>query len=393
MKILMATFGSRGDVEPFVNLSREAFAKGHEVSVLTTAEFGHDFDSAVHHVALPGSVKDLIAQTQASPLEATRIFSTVIKPLMIEGMKTLLGEATRFQPDVIVFHPKIVAAPLVAARVGAVAVQVEFAPITVPTSEFASAGFGTYSLGPFNKLTYSIVNGGSRQLFAKELAALRAELGVKPAAVSTVIAASPTLVPRPTDYPQSAVITGQWSATAPQLPVDDRVSTFCSKPTIAVTFGSMIPPASAVKAIITAARREDLQVLLIGGWSGIEADYRDDAMVLALDSIPHESVFPLCELVVHHGGAGTTHAAARAGTPQWIVPILADQPWWRAATVLRGIGVSGGSAKRLTVDTATKAIRARFTLGARAKQIAASIARENGCRDTIDYLEGLTSKR
>lgn len=390
MKILLATFGTRGDVEPFVHLAREATARGYEVAVLTTEEFRDSFDASVHHVSLPGSVKELIAQTQASPLEASRIFASVIKPMMVAGMKTLQHEADRFKPDAIVFHPKIVAAPLVAARVGAAAIQVEFAPITVPTADFASAGFGTYSLGPFNKFTYSIVNVGSRQLFAKEMATLQREWGVTPATVSTIIAASPTLVRRPSDYPDSAVISGQWNASQPTSIIDKAVSAYCAEPTIAVTFGSMIPPRGAVAAIISAARSEGLRTLVIGGWSGIEAEYRDDDMVLALDSIAHDSVFPLCEIVVHHGGAGTTHAAARAGVPQWIIPVLADQPWWRAATVALGIGVPVKPTKRITENVARAAIRVRSAATIRAHEIAADISAENGCATAVDYIESVS---
>lgn len=389
MKILIATFGTRGDVEPFVHLSRVARERGHEVTVLTTEEFHDSFDTSVHHVALPGSVRELIAQTNASPLAASRIFTTVIKPLMVAGMNKLMAEADRVSPDIIVYHPKIVAAPLVASKVGAVAVQAEFAPITVPTATFASAGFGTYSLGLLNRVSYGIVNFGSRQIFARELATLRREWGVDPAPVATIVAVSPTLVPQPSDYPSSAWITGQWNEKQPPTPLDEKVRSFCAKPTIAVTFGSMVPRPGVVPTIIASARRLGLRTLFIGGWSGIDAAVRDDAEVMTIDAISHDEVFPLCELVIHHGGAGTTHAAARAGVPQWIVPVLADQPWWKAAMEKLGIEVGMKATRSVSVETITKAIAGRSSVADQAKLIAAGMSSEDGCANAVNLLESL----
>lgn len=45
-------------------------------------------------------------------------------------------------------------------------------------------------------------------------------------------------------------------------------------------------------------------------------------------------------MVVHHGGAGTTHAAARAGAPQVLVPMFGDQPFWASRVRELGIGTS-----------------------------------------------------
>jgi len=45
-------------------------------------------------------------------------------------------------------------------------------------------------------------------------------------------------------------------------------------------------------------------------------------------SAPHHVLFRRVAAVVHHGGAGTTHTAARAGVPQIVVPHLADQYYW-----------------------------------------------------------------
>src|SRR5204862_2935338 len=41
---------------------------------------------------------------------------------------------------------------------------------------------------------------------------------------------------------------------------------------------------------------------------------------------PFSQLFPECDAVVHHGGAGTAAQALAAGLPQLIVPMAWDQP-------------------------------------------------------------------
>ncbi len=56
--------------------------------------------------------------------------------------------------------------------------------------------------------------------------------------------------------------------------------------------------------------------------------------------VPFEHVFPHLDLIIHHGGVGTTHSALVHGIPQIVVPHAADQ-YYQAARVQRvGIGVS-----------------------------------------------------
>ena len=59
---------------------------------------------------------------------------------------------------------------------------------------------------------------------------------------------------------------------------------------------------------------------------------------LAVGNLPHERVFPRVAAVLHHGGAGTTQTAARAGVPQIVVPHGADQFYWAHRIQVLGLG-------------------------------------------------------
>jgi vancomycin aglycone glucosyltransferase len=74
--------------------------------------------------------------------------------------------------------------------------------------------------------------------------------------------------------------------------------------------------------------------------------------------VSHEILLPRVAAVVHHGGAGTTTAAVRAGRPQVIVLHLYDQYYWASRVKKLGVGVSGPTRERLSVDTITSSLRA-----------------------------------
>ena len=66
--------------------------------------------------------------------------------------------------------------------------------------------------------------------------------------------------------------------------------------------------------------------------------------------LSHPQLFPRCAAVVHHGGAGTTTTAARAGTPQIIVPHVMDQFYWADRVRLLGLGPTDLPRRNLDVQ-------------------------------------------
>ena len=57
------------------------------------------------------------------------------------------------------------------------------------------------------------------------------------------------------------------------------------------------------------------------GWAGMDPENVPKDIIF-IGSAPHDKLFPLCSVVVHHGGAGTTAAGLRAGRPTVIVPFF-----------------------------------------------------------------------
>lgn len=346
LRVLLLTAGSRGDVEPFVSLASALREAGHAVRICVPddpdAEYGPD------HVSLGVSFSALALAV--SEVGAMRAYREHIVPAMSKILSRVVDEATAWQPDVIVSHPKLLTVPIVAERLRIPYLTVELAPVLTATAEFPAAGVLRRSYGPvLNRLSYRIPALGER-MFATDIRAARQRLGfarsqrVSPSAGS-LIAVSPSLLARPLDWPAKAHMTGDWPRQPqPGEVLDAEVSEFLSDPApfAYAGFGSMRggDPASRAEAIIEGARKAGLRVLLATGWGGLEPPRRCVGRdLLTVSSVPHHLVLPEASVAIHHGGAGTVHAASRAGTPSVLVPFLGDQPFW--ARTLQRSGLTG----------------------------------------------------
>jgi len=110
------------------------------------------------------------------------------------------------------------------------------------------------------------------------------------------------------------------------------------------------------RRLIEAVRALGLRSIISRGWGNLEP-IDADTDCLAVGEISHERLFPRVAAIVHHGGAGTTTTAARAGKPQVIVPHLYDQYYWAHRVEKLGIGVSGPQVAELTVEGLVSALR------------------------------------
>ncbi|MGO4777181.1 glycosyltransferase, partial [Lysobacter sp. 2RAB21] len=141
---------------------------------------------------------------------------------------------------------------------------------------------------------------------------------------------------------RDVVQTGAW-ILPDERPLPDELLAFldAGAPPVYVGFGSM--PMQGLKesarVVIEAIRAQGRRVLLSQGWAELAlSDDRADCFVVG--EVNQQALFRRVAVVVHHGGAGTTTTAARSGTPQVVVPQIADQPYWAGRVADLGIGVA-----------------------------------------------------
>src|SRR5205823_5215715 len=84
-------------------------------------------------------------------------------------------------------------------------------------------------------------------------------------------------------------------------------------------FGSIRAPNDLNRAMIESARALGRRAIVSRGWAEL-ALLDDKSDCLSIGDVNQQALFGRVAAVVHHGGAGTTHAAARAGAPQVVIP-------------------------------------------------------------------------
>ena len=391
MKIYLVAFGSRGDNEPFRALALEAAAAGHDVTFAHTSDLAFDSTAPYEEQELPGSIERVIAEQGVSAVRALLNYRTVMRPLLEGVWEASTQQILELRPDVVVYHPKVMTAATAAHAVGALAAEVEIVPTMTPTDEFPPAGLPSTIPSRWNRASYSLVKAGVSS-FAPVLKELAEKLGVIRTESDLVLCpVSPTLVPQPTDWPDFAHITGQWHVPAHDA-LDDELEEFLQDGNVLYAgFGSMRDSygQARAEALVSAARSVGMKTLLVTGWGGLipSAGHRSASDVLIRESVAHSSLLPRVTVGIHHGGAGTTHAFLRAGTPAIIMPFLADQPWWAARLHAQGLGPRPLRRRETRAGVIATAITEAALRKDRVARAATQMAGEDGLASALNILE------
>jgi vancomycin aglycone glucosyltransferase len=353
MRVLLSTYGSRGDVEPMAGFAGALRALGAEVRVCAPPDFADLLDRVgVPLVPAGRPVRDLVREvfTGSKPPSAADLAAGVIAAQA--GAVAAAAEGC----DVLV------AAGLTTAAAGAQAVceqrglrylHAAYAPCYLPSPHFPPLGLHGQPVPPGvtgNRALWDLNARGMNAVFRAPVNAYRASIGLP--AVDNVrdyvstgrpwLAADPVLAPWPEPADLGVVQTGAW-ILPDERPLPAGLEDFLAAgpPPVYASFGSMpLRQAQEIaRAVIGAVRAQGRRVLLGSGWAGLAlTDDQDDC--LAVGEVNQQVLFRRVAAVVHHGGAGTTTTAARAGAPQVIVPQVADQLYWAARVAALGIGAA-----------------------------------------------------
>ena len=247
--------------------------------------------------------------------------------------------------------PAAVGARSVAEKLGIHCVHVSYCPIFLPSPHHRPHPLPGRPL-PLevtdNRVLWELDAQGYNAVFGPALNTQRAANGLPP--VHNVrdyllgghpwLAADPVLAPWPEPANPGVVQTGAWILPDERpLPVGLEAFLDAGPPPVYVGFGSMRAPQDIARVAIEAIRAQGRRALVACGWAGLAPiDDRDDCF--AVGEVNQQALFGRVAAVVHHGGAGTTTTATRAGVPQVVVPQWADQPYWASRVADLGIGVA-----------------------------------------------------
>lgn len=390
MRVLLSTIGSRGDVQPLVGLAWQLKALGQEVRLCVPPDFREWIEGLGMPVTPIGP--ELRWTGKANPMAARPAPPTPEqRRQMMEGtvatqFETIIAAARGC--DVIVGATALqIAAPSVAEKLGIPYFFAAFCPAVLPSPQHAPPVLALLGDKPAPAAAdYSALWAQDAQrwndMWALLLNPRRAALGLAP--VSDVrsyiltgqpwLAADPTLGPWPDPTDQAVFQTGAWILPDAR-PLSPELETFLNagEPPVYFGFGSISVPQGLSRMMVESARALGRRAIVSRGWADLSL-VDDGPDCLAIDEVNQQALFKRVAAVVHHGGAGITTAAARAGAPQVVIPQHYDQHYWAQRVHQLGIGSAHAPA---TPTTASLTGALKHTLQpdvvARAQSIAAAV--------------------
>jgi sterol 3beta-glucosyltransferase len=399
MRVALATVGTTGDIRPFATLARRLVERGHGVTAISWP---------VHRAALgqPG-VRVEVAGPHADPARIAAVAAEAALRGPLEQVAVLRdfhladGEAhyrrlRELLPghDLVLLHGIHALAQAAVLDLGLRWATAVFDPVLLPTASAPPPGMP--NLGPGNRLLWGMLDrmlGRTGQPLDELLQrAGSAQRGLPLFRARSprlhLVACSPAIMRVPPDLPAGTRVTGAWldRTPAPALPADIEAFVADGPAPVVITFGSMGGGATdtVVEAAVTAILRGGRRIVLQGGPGP------GSPSLLRVGPVDHRALFPRAALVVHHGGAGTTHAVAAAGVPSVVVPHVGDQRYWADRVHRLGVAPAPLLARGLTADALAQAVvgaAADPALRQSAGALAEVVAAEDGVEAATSLLE------
>ncbi|MER7209928.1 glycosyltransferase [Streptosporangium sp. NPDC000239] len=351
MRVVLSTYGSRGDVEPLVALAVRLREHGVEVRVCAPPD--EDFARRLAGVGVPlvpvgPSARALTTAAPPSagdlPRRAAEVIAGQFEALVpaAEGCDALVATG---------MMPAAAGALSVAERLGVPSVSVTFQQLTLPSPYHAPLAYPGRPFPPEvtdRRTLWDLDARNINELFGEALNVNRTAAGLPPVddVRGYVVGERPWLATDPVldpwrETPELDVVqTGAWTLPDERpLPAELTAFLDAGEPPVYVGFGSMPMRSVKAEAVVEAVRARGRRVVLARGWADLAPiGGRDDCFVVG--EVNHQALFARVAAVVHHGGAGTTTTATRAGALQVVVPQAADQPYWAGRVAELGVGVA-----------------------------------------------------
>jgi vancomycin aglycone glucosyltransferase len=383
MKFVVASYGSRGDVEPCVAVGAELLRRGHDVRMavppnmlglvesagLAAVAYGPDSQEVEGFRRELAKIQNPISKVREVTEHVTQVWAEkgttltelangadlVLAGITEQGLAANVAEYHRIPLAALHFYPVLVLElGWLDWRITKEAESAHRRALGLPEATDPSTG--------------SLEIQAYDELCLPELAAQWAELAGRRPFVGALT------LELPTGADDDVV---SWIAAGP--------------PPIYFGFGSMrvTSPADTIAMISTACAQLGERALIESGPNDF-TDIPHAEHVKIVKTLGQAAIFPLCRAVVHHGGAGTTAAGLRAGIPTLVLAaVWLDQPIWGAAVIQLEVGF-GRHFSETTVETLVADLRSILTPQhlTRAREVAAQMTKPaESVANAADLLE------
>jgi sterol 3beta-glucosyltransferase len=419
MRIGLQTWGSHGDIRPFIMLAAGLQSSGHDVTLVVTSTDGVGYgetasglgirlvEVAFRNPAVMGNYlergrsivgeTDLVRQTE-------RIISTLILP--VEAEMYAAAEKLCSDNEVVIGHFFHYPVQTAAEKFHRPYATVALNPGVIPNASFPPAGLpnlGKWGNDYFWGLAAKTLNDNIKP-FADRLRRRNGLADAKDLISEVWFSRELNLIA------VSAEICGRWfdprgvhkvcgffhgAEIRSEGKTPEALEQFLERgsPPVYMTFGSMMPnevqsQTKVARMLIEAARLAGCRAIIQASlWEECRLPPSED--IFFMGNSPHASVFPNCAAVVHHGGAGTTQAVMAAGIPSIVVPHISDQRFWGLA--LKRLGVAPDILPRKDLSGKALAGRIKSVLAsprmqARAREVGTSVRKEDGVATAVRWI-------
>jgi sterol 3beta-glucosyltransferase len=408
MNITILTYGSRGDVQPFLPLSLGLMARGHKVILAAPSRFKKLVEEhGITFYPLAGDPEDLSRRLNDAGYNFIKQVTELMSHAVEIGAEMLsqTDEACRDADLIIHTFAHTVGAHTLAREKKIPDIHIQTFPMFTPTGDYPNVTMPNLGNRFLNRLTHTLSMQITMLTSTLGFDQVRRHAGLPkrklfnpfkddPPHLRTPIlcAWSPSILPPSSDWVPRVHVTGYYFFDQHEIyspPSELDVFLKSGKPPVCISFGSMVNKnAEKIDAIIRdALKQTNNRGIILSGWGSAKRESTNE--FLYLESAPHDWLLPKCKLVVHHGGAGTTSAALRAGIPQVVVPFTADQPFWGSRVHAVGVGPKPILVKKLSVERMVSVIaeaESKVVLE-RAQAAGQSIRGEDGVVCAVELIE------
>jgi vancomycin aglycone glucosyltransferase len=402
VRILFAPYGTRGDIQPLIALALALQARGHSIRFLVPSNSvewvrARGFACESNGVDVEAEVRSIESDASAMRRHVRRMANEIV-PLLFDAVRRAAVDS-----DLLVSSGVSLVEQSIAEARGIPHVLALFCPAALPNSGGPPPVFQRQTFPRWvNAALWPVMSRLGDFWLGPAINKGRATLGLQTVrrpiarlmAARMLVAADPELAPLGA-APPNAVQTDPWIFQDPAS-LDPRVEAFvrAGPPPIYVGFGSMVAKRSLRlgQRIVQAAASIGCRLIVAGGWASLDADLANSERVLTISDAPHDKLFPHVAAAVHHGGAGTTTAAARAGIPQIVVPHVLDQFYWARRIELLGLGPQSLPLNQVSDNALATRMAAVLNDSAfrdRARDLGVRASRRDGIPAAVQYLEHL----
>ncbi len=412
MKILLTPLGSRGDVQPQLVLGEELLRRGHSVTLAGPPDFremseGYGLRFLPVGEAMGPLIRRNSEMTEQNPVTALPGQLRLVQRCIEQQVGDLL--AYPHDADLIMAAGLSFAGKVLADKLGVPHVFCCYSLSAMRSSHHPPAVMPLFGKPRFaNDLMWRSITTLFEATLGSTVNRMRRKVGL-PAhkkswlaihGTEVMLAQDEVMGELPSDVPgRNAHVAALVPRPEAAQPLSDLLERFLrgasvgpsgTSPVVYLGFGSMptIDRARIRQIAVELFEQHGARVILFSSHAeedGVELP----PGVFACSDTDHATLFPRVDLIVHHGGAGTTASALRSGVPQLIVPHIVDQFFHGRRIAELGLGPKPVVKAKLSAAVIAEALKNRFNYWAKAQAVRASVKAEGGAKQAADHLESL----